>query len=433
MTEKTVSRRRFLKSAALGMALGLPLKPGKVLGKPPGLSDTLTLGFIGMGKQGTDLLISFLGHAGAHVAAVCDIDRTKKERAVEIVNRYYKENPASGSVGTCKAYHDYRELLSRKDIDAVVIATPDHWHAIMVIEAAKEGKDIYCEKPLSLTVREARLMVRAVDRYERILQTGSMQRSSSLFRQACELVRNGYIGEVKEASINIHSDSYPLSSVDCELAGEPVPDYLDWEMWLGPAPWRPYNAKLSPPITEDVFPHWRDYKDYSGGMMTDWGAHHFDIVQWALGTDRSGPVEIQPPDGEAVELTYRYASGVKLRLDKKLGNGVLFTGSEGSIFVSRSTIVTRPENLAGIHLAPDQIHLYESNDHIEDWLTCIRKRQNPICPAEVGCRSVTVCHIGNIAFWTGQTLKWDPVNEKFIGNEAANRLLCQPMRSPWHV
>ncbi len=433
MIEKTVSRRRFLQSAALGMAMGLPLRPLKVPGKPPGPSDTLTLGFIGMGKQGTYLLRGFLEHAGVHIAAVCDIDRTKKERAVEIVNQYYQENPLSGSAGTCKAYHDYRELLSRKDIDAVVIATPDHWHAIMVTEAAREGKDIYCEKPLSLTVREARLMVRAVDRYERILQTGSMQRSSTLFRQACELIRNGYIGDVKEAGINIHSDSYPLSSVDCKLPGEPVPDYLDWEMWLGPAPWRPYNAKLSPPISEDVFPHWRDYKDYSGGMMTDWGAHHFDIVQWALDMDQSGPVEIFPPGGDIRELTYRYASGVIMRLDEKLGNGVLFTGSEGSIFVSRSRIITQPENLARIRLAPDQIHLYESSDHLENWLTCIRKRQNPICPAEIGCRSVTVCHTGNIAFWTGQPLDWDPVNEEFTGNEAANRLLCQPMRSPWHV
>ncbi|MFB0525430.1 MAG: Gfo/Idh/MocA family protein, partial [Phycisphaerae bacterium] len=286
MMERELNRREFLKNATeitatsiafpyviLSSALG---KAGKAAP-----SNRSTLGFIGTGKQSKHLIESFL-RPDTQMLAACDVDKLKLQRALNMAEEYYAEK-TGGTYKGCAGYSDFRDLLARDDIDAVVIATPDHWHSIMVIQAAQAGKDIYCEKPLSITIAEARAMVNMVRRYGRVFQTGSMQRSDPRFRLACELVRNGYIGKIQRVEVNIVSPDYPMFPLDCDVPAQPVPDYLDWDMWIGPALWRPYHSKLAPHISNDVFPHWRDYKGFGGGMVTDWGAHHFDIAQWGLG------------------------------------------------------------------------------------------------------------------------------------------------------
>ncbi|MHC4329657.1 MAG: Gfo/Idh/MocA family protein [Planctomycetota bacterium] len=334
---------------------------------------------------------------------------------------------SSGTYKGCDTYGDFRDLLARDDIDAVVISTPDHWHAITVIQSAEAGKDIYCEKPLSQTIAEARAMVNAVRRYGRVFQTGSMQRSDWHFRLGCELVLNGYIGELKHVTVGVGG---PAGNPP--LPAQTVPDYLDWEMWLGPAQWRPYNEELSPHISKDHFPHWRNNSRFGGGGMTDWGAHHFDIAQWGMGMDESGPVEIIPPDGNDYKvLTYKYAGGVTMTRDK--ANGVLFTGTKGKVETNRGHLRTWPEELKNQQIGTDEIHLYESRNHYVDWLDAVRKRSKPICDIETGCRSVSVCHLGNIAYKLGRPLKWDPEREVFIADRGANRILSRPMRSPWRL
>ncbi len=431
VSKRPISRRRFLRQA-VGAAVGaasLPaIVPSSVFGAlAPG--ERITLGFIGVGKQGTYLLRAFLNEPGTQVLAVCDVDELKLKRARELADQYYAEQSAAGSAKVCKPYRDFRQLLARDDIDAVVIATPDHWHSIPVIEAARAGKDIYCEKPLCQTIAEARAMVREVRRYGRVFQTGSMQRSYSQFHFACELVRNGRIGKVQTVTVDVGGPP-----VNCDLPAEPVPDYLDWDMWLGPAPWRPYHSELSPHISIDVFPNWRSYRDYGGGGMTDWGAHHFDIAQWGLGMDESGPVEIIPPGQENnAVLTYRYAGGVTMTRDSFGGQGVLFTGTEGKIEVNRSYIRTWPERLAREVIGPEEIRLYQSSNHYADWLSAVRTRSRPICDVDTGRHSVIVCHLGNIAYQLGRKLRWDPAGERFNNDPDANRLLSRSMRSPWHL
>lgn len=437
-----IDRRQFLTRAAGSVfgAVGFPyIISSSALGAAETVapSNRITLGFIGTGKQGNEFLLSgFLNHSAAQVIAVCDVDALKRKRSRYRVEKHYAGRLSKGVFKGCTAYGDFRDLLARDDIDAVVIATPDHWHGIVVIHAAKSGKDIYCEKPLSFTIAEARDMVSAVRGYSRILQTGSMQRSDYRFRFACELVRNGYIGEVKKVSVNIGNaaSAYPIFSEECYLPAEPVPDYLDWDMWLGPAPWRPYNSILSPDISNNIYPHWRNYRDYSGGLMTDWGAHHFDIAQWGLGMDETGPVEIVPPDGKNYrELTYKYANGVTMTRRDKGRRGILFVGTEGKVEVNREYLHTWPGSLKNEQIGPNQIHLYESGDHYANWLKCIRTRSKPICDVEIGARSATVCHLGNIAYRLGRPLKWDPKNERFVNDEQADRMLSRPMRSPWHL
>ncbi|UCG56270.1 MAG: Gfo/Idh/MocA family oxidoreductase [Phycisphaerales bacterium] len=426
-----LSRRSFLQGMA-GSAVGVVGFPyvvaSSALGKAGDTapSDRIVLGFIGAGKQSKHLMRSFLNSPGTHVVAACDVDKLKLQRGRKIVEDHYAEK-GNGSYKGCESYADFRDLLARDDIDAVVISTPDHWHAITVIQSAQAGKDIYCEKPLSETIKEARAMGNAVRRYGRIFQTGSMQRSDWHFRLGCELVRNGYIGELKHVTVGVGGPPR-----DKPLPAMPVPDYLDWDMWVGPAPWRPYHSELSPHLSWDGFPHWRSHSYYGGGGMTDWGAHHFDIAQWGIGTDDTGPVQIIPPDGEDYKvLTYKYANGVTMTRDN--ANGVLFTGTEGKVETNRGHLRTWPESLKDQQIGPDEIHLYESRNHYVDWLDAVRKRTKPICDIEIGCRSVTVCHLGNIAYKLKRPLRWDPQDEVFVGDDDANRLLSRPTRSPWHV
>lgn len=388
------------------------------------------MGFIGVGKQGRHLLHSFLPHETVQVVAVNDVDTKRREHHRKLVEDFYTTKADRDFKG-CAAYSDFRELLGRRDIDAVVIATPDHWHAYPVVMAAKAGKDIYCEKPLSLTVREARAMVNAVRENERVFQTGSMQRSGSEFWRACSLVRNGKIGQVREVYVAVGGPSRP-----CDLPEEPIEPGLDWDFWLGPAPVRPYNSVLSPRGVHDHFPDWRSYREYSGGGMTDWGAHHFDIAQWGLGMDESGPVEILPPTGgERPRLTYKYANGVTMYHGglSGYGFGVVFVGSEGKVCVDRGRFKAEPEALGGIKIEDLPIRLYRSTNHYKDFVDCIRTRRKPVCDVETGARSVTVCHLGNIAFWNKQDLKWDPKAEEFVEGAGNNAWLDVEKRGPWKV
>ncbi len=433
-SRKQVTRGQFIRQAT-GAAMGLVafpyLIPSSVWAAtgavPP--SDRITLGFIGVGKQGTYLLRSFLNEPGTQVLAVCDVDALKRKRAKDLTEAYYAEHSSVGTFNGCTGYNDFRELLAREDIDAVVIATPDHWHANTAIHAARAGKDIYCEKPLAQSIEEVRAMVTAVRRFGRVFQTGSMQRSDGRFRLACELVRNGYIGRVETVTVDVGGPP-----IGCDLPAETVPDYLDWERWLGPAPWRPYHPILAPPISDDNWAMWRRYRDFGGGGMTDWGAHHFDIAQWALGMGHSGPVAIDPPGASKTGvLTYAYANRVTMTRDTFDGFGVLFTGTEGRIEVNRQYIKTWPDQLAKVRIGPGDVHLYQSNNHYADWLQAIRTRSKPVCDVEIGARSATVCHLGNLAYQLGRPLQWDPQHERFVNDPEANRMLSRPERSPWHA
>ncbi|MBN1422205.1 MAG: gfo/Idh/MocA family oxidoreductase, partial [Planctomycetes bacterium] len=271
-----------------------------------------------------------------------------------------------------------------------------------------------------------------VRRYGVVFQTGSQQRSDDKFRFGCEMVRSGRIGKVQTVHVGVGGPSEA-----CYLPEQPVPPGLDWDFWLGPAPWRPFHEKVCPRASFGGWPQWRSYRDYSGGGMTDWGAHHFDIAQWGLGMDESGPVEVHPPDGKDFEtLTYRYANGVVMYHGRAKGvspNGVLFTGTDGKVEVNRGHLKTWPEDLMQKPTGADEVHLYQSRNHQSDWLQCIRTRERPICDVEVGCRSVTVCHIGNLAYWLKRPLRWDPAEEEFIGDPEANRWLDRPKRAPWTV
>jgi len=456
MADRRINRRDLLRAAAgTAAVVGLPsIVPSSVFGAAAP-SERITLGFIGCGKQSQHLMRSFLGSPGTHVVAACDVDQLKLERSSrQIVDKHYADRK-DGSYKGCDAYRDFRDVVARPDIDAVVISTPDHWHTVISIAACRAGKDIYCEKPLTQTIAEARALVNAVRKYNRVYQVGSMQRSSREFRFACELVRNGYIGDIQHVTVNVGGPPE-----DKPLAAEPVPDYLDWDMWVGPAMWRPYNNDLAPHISFDGFPNWRYCSYYGGGGMTDWGAHHFDIAQWGLGMDGSGPVEIIPPDGKEYKvLTYKYANGITMTRDGQVRgpedtglpfagdayplwlehvreskgsvNGVLFEGTTGKVEVNRGYLKTWPDNLKDQVIGPDKIHLYDSKNHYTDWLDAIRKRTKPICDVEIGASSVTVCHLGNIAYQLERPLKWNPVREVFPGDDEANRLLSRPYRSPW--
>jgi predicted dehydrogenase len=389
--------------------------PSRLLAGESAPSNRLNVGSIGVGGMGRGHLRELVRRADVQVLAVCDVNKNNLDRAIETVSEAYGSRD-------CASYTDFRQLLGRGDIDAVFIATPDHWHALCVIAAVRAGKDVYGEKPLSLTVEQGRAMADAVKSTGRVFQAGSQQRSSFFFRHGCELIRNGHIGQVKSIIVGIGGPAG-----DCVLAPEPTPDYVDWNMWLGPAPWQPYNY--------GILRRWRRYWDYSGGEMTDWGAHHFDIAQWAMGMDRSGPVEVHPPKGDK-EVTFVYSNGVTLtRRNYKSWNeqSILVTGTDGTVEMHREWIHTQPRSLAYYRIKPDEIRLYENNDHKQNFFDCIRSRRACVADIETAHRSVTVCHIGNIAYRLNRSLKWDPAKECFIGDDGANRMLSRAMRSPWRL
>jgi predicted dehydrogenase len=424
------SRRSFLGTAAAAAA-AWPLLEARADDTKKPASDRLTIGFIGMGTMNRGHLGWFLGQNDVQVLAVCDVDATRRDSAKATVEKRYSEAKKSGAYKGCDAYNDFRDIINRKDIDAVVIATPDHWHAIPVLEACKAKKDIYCEKPLTLTINEAKSLIDAVRKYERVLQTGSQQRSESNFRLACELVRSGRIGKIKMVKVDVGGPSKP-----CDLPAEKDEPGLDWDRWLGPAPKRPYNSVLSPRGVHRHFPNWRNYREYSGGMMTDWGAHHFDIAQWGLGMDESGPVEIIPPDDSKAEkgVRYLYANGVEMvHAQVPDGGGILFIGTDGEIRVNRGQLASKPDKIIKEPIGEKDVHLYKSPGHQRDWINCVRSRKRPIADVEIGSRSVTVCHLGNLAYWNHARFNWDPKKWTFVGGTGDNRWLDRERREGFEL
>lgn len=419
------TRRRFLQQTAgtlagIGLSLGFPtIVPRSVLGgteTPP--SERIRIGCIGVGNQGTGNLARHL----KNTVAVCEVDADRLGAARAQVEK------ATGK--RCAATSDYRQLLDNKDVDAVVITTPDHWHALMTMDACRAGKDVYCEKPLTLTIAEGQAMVRVARETGRIVQTGSQQRSDSGFRLACELVRSGRIGRVHTVRVGIPGVNFRGPAVP---DGAP-PAALDYNVWLGPAPDRPYNEKR-------VHYNFRFFWDYSGGQLTNFGAHHLDIAQWGLGRDESGPVSIvgqarydkshtfEVP--EWFEIVYEYADGVKIICGQNERGGTTFEGDKGTIHVDRKRVESNPPELVQEPLSAGDVRLEVSSDHHDNWLACIKSRKLPICDVAIGHRSATVCHLGNIAVRTGRKITWDPKQELIIGDPAAAAMTSRPYRAPW--
>lgn len=399
-----LTRRGFLRaSAVLGAA---PLILGK---RVWGANDRLTMGCIGVGGQGRGDMSGFLGFKEVQVVAVCDVVGRHRDQAKDIVDRHYGNKD-------CRVYGDYREVLARPDIDIVLIATPDHWHAIISTEAMKQGKDVYCEKPESLTVRQGRIMTDVARRYGRVMSGGS-QRVWGDYHWFHRMVRGGRIGTPREAWVNVGGPSEA-----CYLPPVPVPDDVDWNMWLGPSPWRPFH----PTLIEGGF---RPYRDYSGGGMTDWGCHTFGGAMFCLNLHETGPVEVIPPDGkDHPQLTYVFANGVRIYHGGGWGGLLSFRGTGGEL----------PARGAGDfeQETPPDIHIpnYKGQGGIfGDFLHCVRTRERPFRDIELGHRTASLCHIGNIAYWLKRPLRWDPAKEEFVGDPEANRWLDRPMREPWTI
>jgi predicted dehydrogenase len=391
--------------------------PAYVLGgkKYVAPSDKINLGLIGCGKQSHWLAEVFMKNDNCRLIAFSDVDSQKLDALKKYADKFYgaKGNNKKSGAST---YPVYNEMLERKDVDAVIVATPDHWHALASIDAMKAGKDVYCEKPLAHTVYEGRKMVEVARSEKRVVQTGSMQRSWKDFRKACELVRNGFIGQVQTVKVSVGDPA-----VMCDLPAETTPDYLDWKRWLGPGKKRPFSSILSPPISFDGWPMWRKYWEYGGGIIADWGAHMFDIAQWALDKDESGPTRLIPPveEGATRGLQLIYSNGIVMtHEDFGRGYAVEFNGSRGTLRVSREFLESDPPGLEKIAIPESGIHLYKSDDHYQDWVDCIRSRKKPICDVEIGHRTSTICNISNIAYKLRRELNWDPVSEKFNDKEA---------------
>ena len=390
-------------------------------------NDRLAVGFIGIGVRARDHLRYCLNRGDVQVVAVCDVVKERREDGKKRVEEQYAKT-RKGDYKGCAAFTDFRELLALKELDAVVISTPDHWHAIPCVLAARAGKHIYCEKPLTLTITEGRAVVNAAKKAKIVFQTGSQQRSEygGMFRRAAELVRNGRIGQVKTVHVGVGDPAVP-----CDLKEEPVPDGTDWNFWNGPSPARGYSSVLCPKGVHGHFPAWRNYREYANGGLADMGAHHFDIAQWALDMDGSGPVKIEPPKGKATRgLKFTYAGGVEMFHGGP--SGCTFVGTNGLIYVDRGILQSQPESILKEPLGKDAKTVYHATDHFGNWLACIRDGKEPICPAEVGHRSASVCMLANIGYWLRRPLRWDPVKERF-DDEEANKMLSRPMRSPWKL
>jgi len=443
MNRGNLSRRGFVQSSLAALvATGLPVWYAKEIvaadEKKTAATEPIVMGAIGIGSpqsRGRQIANDALNTKNAKYIAVCDVDANHRKKAV---------SEMKGKSQEVKDYEDYRELLDNKDVQAVTIAVPDHWHALIAIEAMKKGKDVYGEKPLALTIAEGRAIANVAEKTGKVFQVGSMQRSDGRFRLACELVRNGRIGKIKTVETRIGGNPKGTFKV------APVPEGLNWDFWLGP------TAKVEY-VPQRCHYEFRWWYEYSGGKMTDWGAHHNDIAQWGLGMDKSGPVEV---DGKGEEpskvpnsynchptfkVTYTYANGTKLvcadtQLEgsadprgKGHDNGILFIGEDGKwIFVNRGEISASDKALIDEKLPDSAEKLYVSNNHMMNFIDCTRTRKPTICTAEIGHRSVTVCHIGVISTRLGKKLKWDPVKEKF-DDEEANKMLSREYRKPWKL
>jgi predicted dehydrogenase len=396
-------------------------------------NERLVVGVIGTGKRAGELLGGFLGRADVQIVAVCDVHKERREFTAKRVDDHYSKDKKDGEYKGCKIYGDFRELIGHNGLDAVVIATPDHWHAIPCITAAKAKKDIYCEKPLTLTVVEGRKIAEAVKDNKIIFQTGSQQRSEfgNHFRTAVEYVRSGRIGKLKTVKIG---DGVGDPPVVCDLPEQPTPEGTDWDMWLGPAPKRAYHEDLCPRHVHNHYPAFRKYREYAGGYLADMGAHHFDIAQWALNMDGSGPVKVEPPKDEKAKrgLRFVYANGIEM-IHTDGGPDCSFEGSDGVINATRGGISCKPEGILKEPLTDKDYHVYPSNNHIVNWLECVKSRKDTICTAEIGHRSATICHLANIGYQLRKDLTWDPEKERFVDNAEADKLLSREMRGAWKL
>ena len=433
-SSKRLSRRDFLKRSSALAAAGVAapyIIPSDVLAAPqrPGANDRIGVGYVGVGRRGGQLM--GLPPEGRIVAA-SDLDI---HRARAIAARR-----------DCRAYQDYRKMLESKDVDAVVVATPDHWHTLPSIHACQAGKDVYLEKPLTLCIREGRLLVEAVRKYKRVLQTGSQRRSMKNHRTGCELVRNGRAGKIHTVIAN----NYP-SPWEATLPGQPVPEGLDWDAWCGMTEPVPYNKDL---YIQRSSPGWISLRPYSGGEMTGNGTHGFDQIQWALDMDHTGPVEVWAEGGKLEPLTYtasesrargnahcsvgrevtfRYANGVIVKTGNASACGGTFIGEGGKIVIGCNTCSSDPAEIAQEPIGESEIRLPVSNNHMQNWFDSIKSREKPIADVEIGHRSAIICHLGNIARWLGRKLRWDPEREIFPGDDEANTYLDRPRRKPYQL
>lgn len=444
----SLNRRAFLRRTTLAAGAGVALpnlffnKTFAASGANP--SEFVRIGVIGTGGQGVSNMRAMM----KNIVAVCDVDKNHAASAAALVEKTAAHKPS--------VFHDYRKLLEDKSVDAVLVATPDHWHALPSIEACLAGKDVYCEKPLTLFIEEGKRLVQAARGNKRIVQCGSQQRSEARFLKAAEYVRNGRLGKIKRVLVGLVGVNWTKEPLAPDSA--PPPE-LDYNRWLGPAPFRPYNKHR-------VHYYFRFFWDYSGGQMTNWGAHHLDIAQWALGMDHSGPTEITGA-GEfdlqkrfevpsAFSITYKYANGVIVEcqsptpkvaplipdrkdqaieiLDGKTEfTGCIFEGEKGLLYVNRGVIRVWPEQIFETPIRDSDIRLYQSREHHENWLECIKTRKLPICDVAIGHRSATVCHLGNIAIRTGRKIQWDPEKELIIGDSEAAKMANKEYRAPWKL
>ncbi len=403
-------------------------------------SNKINIGCIGVGRMGLADIRDIMRLNDTQILAVCDVDSKRASYAKNLVEERYGSNKRSGRFKGCNAYKDYRDLLVRKDIDAVMIVTPDHWHALPAIAAARSGKDIFIQKPLTYTIEEGKLLCDAVKRYGRILQVGSQQRSDARFRFACELVRNGRIGKLHTVKVGFDLDvPGPIEPV------MPVPKNLDYEMWLGPAPFTAYTENRVHPQSSYERPGWLRISDYCFGMITGWGSHHIDIAQWGMGLEKSGPLEIDgwaeyPKDGLwdvhlDFQIVYKYANDVTLICTgtNRTKSGVVFEGSDGWVHVDRGSIDSQPKSLLTSVIKPEEIHLYHSSDHKRNFIDCINTRQQTVAPVETGHRSCSACILGYISMNLDRKIKWDPDKETILNDQSAERMLSRPNRSPWVI
>ncbi|MCE5187145.1 MAG: Gfo/Idh/MocA family oxidoreductase [Planctomycetaceae bacterium] len=441
MQQHAISRRCFVKRTA-GAAAGMVAIPYIVRSSALGLggsvapSNRLAMAQIGCGSMGTGNLKSFLSLGNAlQFVAVCDVDSQRAAETKRLIDETYGNSD-------CRVYKDYRELLEKEKLDVVSHAVPDHWHAAIAVACARKGIDMYGEKPLARSIKEGRAISDAVSRYGIIWQTGSWQRSRRDFHHAAELVRNGRIGKVDYIEVGL-----PNGSSGPEAMIVPQPDTLDWDFWLGPAPWRPYQNFSGRRGRGGPHWDWRWILDYSGGQLTDWAGHHIDIAHWGMGLDYSGPVEVEgkgefPSKGiwdapYAYDFTCTYEGGLKLRVANEAkqprGMGVCWYGQDGWIHVDRSGLWASKPEILREKIGANEIRLYKSEDHHRNLIECVKSRRLTIAPAEVALRSITVGLLGEIAMLTGRKLKWDPAKEEFIGDEGASGYLMRSYRSPWHL
>lgn len=454
MNKTKLSRRSFLATSLSGAAvLGFPaIVPSSVFGQNAP-SNRINIGAIGVGRisRGHDLPGTWK-YESARIMAVCDLDSKRVELGKAYINDYYAKKtgkPYSGVTG----YPNHHELLANKDIDAVIISTPDHQHAIVAVDAVRAGKDVYLQKPASLTIKEGRYLSDAVQASDRILQIGSQQRSWKQFHRACELVRNGRIGEVKHVEIGLPGD--PSGPDAPEM---PVPPNLNYDAWLGSTPVVYYTEMRVHPQNGFDRPGWLRCEQFGAGMITGWGAHHVDTAHWGMNTELTGPVEIWgtaefPTHGlwnvhGKFKTEARYANGITMAISGDFRNGIKFYGTKGWIFVTRDENVTasdpgatagdKPKPLVASDpkilesvIGPNEIHLYQSDDQHGNWLECIRSRKAPIAPVEIGHRACSTCLLHHIAMKTKRKLHWDPAKERFWNDDEANSMLSRPQRPPY--